>query len=80
MAKKCGCVPNQYTCGDCERKENEKVWSTMSEKDKQYDRHFAPHESRALDDAMSSHSNNECCSCHINPPCGYCTSQSEETP
>ena len=44
----------------------------MSEKRKNYDRHFAPLESRALDDAISDYDNDRTCSCHINPPCSYC--------
>lgn len=62
----CLCVPNQYMCGRCTQKLHLKIWRNMSAKDKAYDRHFAPHESRALDEA------DVCCSCHISPPCSYC--------
>jgi len=42
----------------------------MDEKQRKYDRYFAPKESAALDA--------ECCSCHINPPCPFCLSRNEE--
>ncbi len=55
MAKlSCGCEPDASGygyCGECTRKLREKIWNNMSEKRKQYDRHFAPGQSKTLDDA-----------------------------
>lgn len=76
----CGCVPDASGfgyCGDCTRKLREKIWKNMSEERKQYDRQFAPEQSKGLDDAIHNYDNNESCSCHINPPCDYCISKSE---
>lgn len=83
----CGCTPDASGygyCGECTRKLREKIWREMPEKKKNYDRHFAPEESEALDYALAisdNHSNDEyntCCSCHINPPCSYCMSKNDE--
>lgn len=76
----CGCIPDASGygyCPECERKLKAKIWAKMSEKDKNYDRHFAPAQSAELDstpyDAEPSG-----CSCHINPPCSYCTSKNND--
>ena len=77
MKLPCGCTPDASGfgyCSECTRKLREKIWRNMSEKDKNYDRHFAPEQSRNLDDAMYADAEYDdgCCSCHINPPCDYC--------
>ncbi len=51
----------------------------MSEEKKNYDRHFDPEKSKKLDDALEGYRDyNSGCSCHINPPCSYCTDRREE--
>ena len=74
----CGCEPDASGygwCSECRRKLREEIWSKMSEKDKNYDRHFAPKQSQALDDAMDDYELDAGCSCHINPPCSYCVNK-----
>ena len=75
----CGCIPDASGfgyCGECTRQLRAKVWSKMSEKEKNYDRHFDTHGSRALDEEIPEDAILDSgCSCHINPPCSYCTSQ-----
>lgn len=75
----CGCVPDASGfgyCEDCVSQLRAQIWSRMSEKDKNYDRHFSPMQSAELDDVHYEPYDN--CSCHINPPCSYCTSKGEE--
>ncbi len=74
MDKSCSCVPDLYDCGNCTRKLHEKIWSTMSEDKKNYDRHFDPVGSGALDGAMLDYYGDKptCCSCHIHAPCSFC--------
>lgn len=75
----CGCIPDASGygyCPDCERKLKEKIWRNMSAKDKDYDRRYAPEQSRALDEAVYEPPSAGC-SCHINPPCSYCTSKKQ---
>lgn len=70
----CGCTPDASGygyCGECTRKLREKIWRKMSEKERAYDRHFAPEQSKELDNARMEYITS--CSCHINPPCSYCT-------
>lgn len=79
----CGCFPDASGyehCYECTRKLREKIWKEMSEKDRRYDRKFAPEQSKALDDAVpeSEREYNTGCSCHINPPCSYCVSKDED--
>lgn len=82
MPLACGCTPDASgfgRCGECVRKHREKIWKNMSEKDRRYDRHFAPEQSAALDKSLDDDDGerNTCCSCHINPPCSYCTDKRE---
>lgn len=78
----CGCIPDASGfgyCSECVRRLREKIWSKMSEGEKNYDRRFAPRESKKLDDAFDADGEyNTGCSCHINPPCSYCENKSEE--
>ncbi|KKN78317.1 hypothetical protein LCGC14_0351760 [marine sediment metagenome] len=84
MAKlSCGCTPDASDygyCGECTRKLREKIWKNMDEKRKSYDRHFAPGQSKRLDDAISDYDGGtyDGCSCHINPPCSYCVGKDDE--
>lgn len=76
----CGCTPDASGfgwCSECVRKLRNKIWRKMSEEKKSYDRTFAPEESKILDDEYDREYNTGC-SCHINPPCSYCTSSKEE--
>lgn len=71
----CGCTPDASGygyCPECRRKLREKIWKNMSEKDRNYDRHFAPEKSKKLDKSIENREYNTGCSCHINPPCSYC--------
>jgi hypothetical protein len=77
MALDRGCTPDASGfgyCGECSRKLREKIWREMPAAQKRYDRHFDPAGSKELDDAVYG----ESCSCHINPPCGYCVNKQEE--
>jgi len=78
---KCGCTPDASGfgyCVECTRKLREKIWPKMSEDKKNYDRHFAPEQSKELDSVFDPDGEyNSGCSCHINPPCSYCTSKGD---
>lgn len=72
----CGCVPDASGYGWCDaccKALKAKIWREMSEKDRNYDRRFGGKEIAVLDAEY-----NTGCSCHINPPCSYCTSKNEE--
>lgn len=76
----CGCTPDASGfgyCSECCRTLQAKIWKNMSEEKKNYDRHFSPAASRALDEA-EEYGDEGGCSCHINPPCGYCVSKDDE--
>ncbi len=76
----CGCTPDASGygyCGECTRKLREKIWANMSEERKQYDRHFAPAQSKGLDNALENYTIDRSCSCHINAPCGFCVDKQE---
>ncbi len=67
----CGCVPDASGygyCDKCTKALRQKIWNKMSEKQRRYDRHFAPDESDELDRGLPEEYNTSC-SCHINPPC-----------
>lgn len=82
MALLCGCMPDASGygyCGKCVQALRKKIWSKMSEDRKNYDRYFAPQQSAELDrlcDGDPEYGGG--CSCHINPPCGYCVNKGEE--
>ena len=73
---KCGCIVTDASgfgyCGECTRKLRSKIWKNMSEKRKNYDRHFAPEQSAELDEGPFEP---EGCSCHIDAPCSFCTGE-----
>lgn len=78
MTLSCGCTPDASGygyCGKCVAALRAKIWKNMSEERKNYDRHFDPKGSAELD---NNERYSECCSCHINPPCSYCTSKNED--
>lgn len=77
----CGCTPDASGygyCSECTRSLRKKIWGEMSEKDRNYDRHFAPSESAELDRALDIDPESQGCSCHINPPCDYCVGRDDE--
>lgn len=78
----CGCTPDASGygyCSECRRSLRNKIWKNLSRSQRDYDRLFAPDESAELDDYFNpDYEHNTGCSCHINPPCSYCTSKSEE--
>lgn len=78
----CGCTPDASGygyCGECTRKLREKIWRGLTPKQRDYDRQFAPSESKELDDYYNPDNEyNTCCSCHINPPCSYCMSKNDD--
>ncbi len=76
----CGCTPDASGygyCGKCVKALRTKIWREMPESKKEYDRQFAPVESEKYDEYIAEE-HNTCCSCHINPPCSYCTSQNSD--
>ncbi len=78
----CGCVPDASGfgwCSECVRKLREKIWKRMSAKRRNYDRQFAPKQSRVLDEAVMPEEYEAAgCSCHINPPCSYCVNKGDD--
>ena len=71
----CGCTPDASGygyCRECTAKLRKKIWNSMSEEKRRYDRKFAPEQRRILDEGLLEEYNTGC-SCHINPPCSYCT-------
>jgi len=75
----CGCTPDASGfgyCGACVSALRNKIWKEMSPERKAFDRHVAPMQSAALDEAERDYESS--CSCHINPPCSYCTSGADE--
>ena len=80
----CGCIPDASGygyCTECTRKLRLKIWHGLSEKQRDYDRRFGGEEIAEIDreyDRDRNETDNQCCSCHINPPCSYCTSKNEE--
>lgn len=76
----CGCTPDASGygyCRECTRALRAKIWRNMSPERKAFDRHVAPIQSKAYDDA-EKYGDEGCCSCHINPPCDYCLSKNED--
>lgn len=64
--------PEYYYCGLCTRKRRAAAYRCLTAAQKAYDRHVDP--------AGAYHTDfPEGCSCHINPPCSFCT-DSERTP
>ncbi len=64
MAKECRCVPGTYTCGPCQKADNDRAWARMSAKDKAYD-------SMVCTPRYS-------CTCLINAPCNSCLEEDDD--
>ena len=75
----CGCTPDASGYGYCDKCTaalRQKIWNNLSKGQREYDRKFAPDQSKELDDYYNpDNEHNTGCSCHINPPCSYCTSK-----
>ena len=66
---KCSCVTGQYECWHCRKPILDAIYRNMTPAQHEYDR-LANAGWRKDDDYEPSS-----CSCHINPPCSFCTSQ-----
>ena len=65
-SEKCGCVTGHYTCGKHRRQRMAKAYRRLTPEQKAYDRRVDPLGFYHQDFPAG-------CSCHINPPCSYCT-------
>lgn len=77
---RCSCVTGHYECGFCRAVKRQRIWRQMAPEQQAYDRYVDPANSSVLD--SERHLNLDLiergCSCHINPPCSFCTSQEDE--
>ena len=71
---KCTCVTDQYECWHCRKPKLEAIGRRMTPAQHEYDR-LALAGWRSDDDHDDGPGG---CSCHINPPCNFCTSQDDE--
>lgn len=60
----CYCVKGQYTCGNCQQKENEAAWRRLTMREREYDCFVT--------------SRRGGCSCHLSAPCAWCVEQEDE--
>ena len=68
---KCSCVTGQYQCWHCRKPILEAIERRMTPAQLEYDRlALAGWRNDDEDDRSVA----DGCSCHINPPCSYCTS------
>lgn len=58
-------------CWKCKRKRRKQIWDSMTSEQKQYDRYVDPLNAYHTEFAPG-------CSCHINPPCSFCTRETKE--
>lgn len=72
---KCSCVTGQYECWHCRKPKLEAIKRRMTPAQHEYDRLALAGWRRDDDDDGSVA---DSCSCHINPPCNFCTSQSDD--
>lgn len=72
---RCSCVTGQYECGWCRALKRQKIWRGMTEQQRAYDRYVDPANSSVLDSerGLSLDRIERGCSCHISPPCSWCT-------
>jgi hypothetical protein len=77
---RCSCVPGMYQCGWCSAIERQRIWRRMSPEDRAYDRYVDPANSAVLDSERGLDLDRivQGCSCHINPPCSYCTRETDD--
>lgn len=69
--KSCGVY---WTCGPCEAEESHRAWLRLTPAQREYDRMVTSPGYGADEDRAP-----ESCSCHINPPCSYCTREVDES-
>ena len=74
-----GACPDYYYCWRCERERKETAWKRMTPAQSNYDRYVDPLGAYTAglsapggDDHLWRTPPREC-SCHINPPCSFCT-------
>ena len=70
----CSCVTGQYECWHCRKPKLDAIWRRMTPAQQEYDRLALAGWPKDDDDNYERSG----CSCHINPPCNFCTSQSDE--
>lgn len=68
------CGQGYWDCGKCTEEYNRRAYARLTPAQKAYDNMVDPLGAYHTDyDRMP-----ESCSCHINPPCSYCTSSADE--
>ena len=74
---RCSCVTDHYECGFCRGIKRQRIWNAMSEERRAYDRYVDPANSAVLDSGIGVDVDayERGCSCHISPPCSFCTDQ-----
>jgi hypothetical protein len=72
---RCSCVNGQYECGWCSAIKRQRIWRQMTLQQQTYDRYVDPHNSAVLDSErhLDLDRIGRGCSCHISPPCSWCT-------
>ena len=78
---RCCCVTGHYKCGFCRGITRQRIWNQMAPERRAYDRNVDPFNSAVLDAGIGVDlaAYERGCSCHISPPCSFCTSQPEES-
>jgi hypothetical protein len=65
----CSCEPADHEeCGCCARARRKSAYNKLTNEQRDYDRYVDPRQQYSTDFPAG-------CSCHINPPCGYCTGE-----
>jgi len=68
-----------WDCGGCKRELYERIWRNLSPEARAYDRYVDPlgaYTAGITAPGGESFMDEECCSCHIDPPCNFCVDQS----
>lgn len=69
---KCSCEPQDHEeCGLCKRARSAAAYKRLTAEEKAYDRRVDPLGAYHTDFPDG-------CSCHISPPCSYCTREADE--
>lgn len=74
---KCGCVTGFYECWHCRKPKLQRIWNNMTPEQRAYDRYVAPGMAAQFDRDRYDFEP-QGCSCHINPPCSFCTREADE--
>lgn len=77
---RCSCVEGQYECGHCRGIRRQRIWNRMTPEQRAYDRMVDPANSAVLDGGrdVDVDAFERGCTCHINPPCSFCTDSSAD--